>query len=160
MTADPPPFARALAAFVLIPFTLFAAACGGEPEPVLPGAGSPGDAALSFVLATGAEDPDALLRIADPDAVRRDDAGMRDATAILAEWSAPRALEETVLDEGRVTVDVEADLPGGGLARGSFLALRGPDGRFRIAAVFAPGIEWPRRESPAQEGLSVSPSPR
>lgn len=160
MTLDPSPWSRALASSILAASTLVAGGCGRKTEAELPGAGTAPEAALAFVAAAGAADPRLLLRLADADAARRDGIGMRDAAAALAGWAAPRVVEESVLDEERSAVDVEADLPGGGLVRGSFVVIRGSDGRFRVAEVFAPGVEWPRREPPSQEGLSVSPPPR
>ena len=160
MTREPSARSRALASSILAASTLVVGGCGRKSEPELPGAGTAPEAALAFVAAASGTDPRDLLRHVDADALQRDGAGLLHAAAALAGWAAPRVVEESVLDEERTAVDVEADLPGGGLVRGSFVVFRGSDGRFRVAAVFAPGVEWPRREPPPQEGLSVSPAPR
>jgi hypothetical protein len=98
--------------------------------------------------------------LADPDSLREDDAGFRDTILTLRAWSSPNLLREAPLDSDRVAVDVESELEGGGGVTGIFVAVRSPDGAWRVSAVFAPDADWPRRQAASKEGLSISPPPR
>jgi hypothetical protein len=90
----------------------------------------------------------------------RSKAALGDALAALAEIGDVRVLERSDLPPGdRIAIDLEADLPGGGIARLAAECRRGPDGLWRLACLGGPGVEWPRR-SPIGEGVSISANPQ
>ncbi len=135
------------------------AGCGGEATPPI----GPEATALSlFELADEPDPTDEAIRILFPDTTDADlRAQLFDALAALAEASNPRVEGLLSLDEiEAVSVDLEADLPGGGAGLYSVRMEPLDDvERYSITWFRGPGLEWPVSRAGSGDGISSSAPP-
>lgn len=120
---------------------------------------TPEAAAGAFLEAAVRGDAAEAERLADAERRDADRVGFRTACEALGEILVPGPIELAPLPDG-VVADFEGTLPGGGKLRGSLVLRVDGGGRWRVAAVGAPGASWPRRRPAEEDGLTVSPPPR
>jgi hypothetical protein len=142
---------------VALGVALLSLRCGPAGDDLAPPR-SPGEAALrSFALAHATDlDLEAVQAVLDDSAVESDRTAAFEAIEALGQAHDPR-VDAVVPLPGldRSAVDVTADLKGGGSAQYSFQVAERSDASWRIVAINAPGVEWPR-PSGKGAGLSVS----
>jgi len=155
---------RALLGMLLVAVWLSAAGCrGAVDEPASGPLTDPEDAALAlFALApaTTAEEPDLapVARVVDERRWRDDPGALLDALEGLRGVERVRVLGSERLEGlDRWVLDLEGLLPGPTLANFSVQVERFEDEGWRVVWFRGPGVEWPGRARPRDEGLSTSP---
>ena len=122
----------------------------------------PAAAALDlFELALVDEPTDEQLRDRfDPAPDHDDRAALLDALSALATVSDPRIVEvQRPAGPADAFVDLEAGLPGGGVARFTVRLRSTEPGGWRVSWFQAPGAEWPSSPAGSGSGLSSSAPP-
>jgi hypothetical protein len=130
-----------LTAWLAAAAALGATDCAERREAVRPQ--EPGQAALALfrLAAAGREVPDELVAPAARGQAR---GRLDDAVADLAAAADPHVVAETRLPDGaRVAVDVEARLGVAGRTRYTVVVERDDEGRWSVAWLQGPGLEWP-----------------
>ncbi len=101
--------------------------------------------------------PSDVALVLDPDRAAGDPAGCRAALAALASVSSTAVAGiEPLVGMGKTAVDVDASLPGGGVARFAVQAAPRPDGTWRVVSFEGAGAAWPPARAPRDEGLTTS----
>ena len=154
--AEPARRARAGLAVLLLVATCTACGRGGGVEP------GPSDAALElFALSRGADPQGEMLEAtfaAPPPADDR--AALLDALELLAAVEDLRVVSvQTPAGPGDAFVDLDATLPGGGLARYTVRLRTSEEDSWRVTWFQGPGVEWPPPPRVRGDGLSSSAPP-
>lgn len=104
-------------------------------------------------------DEDAIARVLAPDE-DGDTAAMLDALATLRGMSRVRVVGVAEITVGsRWALDLEAEVPGGGLAEFAVDVIAGEDGAPRVRWFAGPHDVWPRPRSSDPDGVRSSPTP-
>lgn len=137
------------------------AGCADAPEVDRLDNSGPDAAALSLFTLAREFEPDEtwMERLLDPATLDADRAAALDTLAGLRPVSVATVVHRTELqDLGRVVLDLDGELPGG-VARYSIQVESLPEAGWRIVSILGPGVEWPARATPREQGLSSSSPP-
>jgi hypothetical protein len=137
------------------------AGCADAPEVDRLDNSGPEAAALSLFTLAGEFEPDEtwLARLLDPATLEADRAAALDTLTGLRPVSAATVVQSTELQAlGRVVLDLDGELPGG-VARYSVQVESRREAGWQIVSILGPGVEWPARATPREEGLSSSAPP-
>jgi hypothetical protein len=150
---------RSIAAGLLS--ALLALGCVGSESARYQGAlaaSDPREAALAVFQAAqiGRGNYDDLQEVLRPTDSAKERAAVTDLLAGLRKTLRARVVALQAIDPARTAVDLEVDLPGGGVAQYSVQTAKEADGRWRVTAILGPEGAWPPAPAVAGEALSTS----